>query len=182
MTPPISSEITCWRLPSSSYAGFVPLPRMIHPVFRSYPISAKHGPVLATYPVSSASAAGGNPMKSPRLRKMMLIANPGNHPECIAQSPTRIGLTSAEIVLQVTQSDSVEADISDQMPEMSDRATAPARKRTKPIPMAFFVASLLTLYVSCIVSAAPFPDLRVMMTMAWINETTPAPIMTPWGI
>ena len=121
-------------------------------------------------------------MKRPRLRKMMLIAKPGNHPECIAHSPTRIGLTRAEIVLHATQSVSVAADISDQAPDMSASAAAPARKRTKPIPMAFFVASLLTLYVSRPASAGVAPGFRVMMMTAWINETMPAPIMTPWGM
>ena len=123
-------------------------------------------------------------MKTPRLRKMIVTANPGNQPECMAESPTRIGATMAENVHHKTHTASFCMGISDQIPLMTARTTAPRAKRTIWAESVFFTDSGETVNFSSFafsVIAAGFLC-RKMITMAWTRDMAPAPIMTPCGI
>ena len=66
-------------------------------------MSAKQGPVLETKPANTASAAGGKFMNRPRLTKITVTAKPGNQPENMAHSPTRIAAAMDENVHQKIQ-------------------------------------------------------------------------------
>ena len=58
-------------------------------------MSAKAGPVAAEKPTSSVNVAGGKPIRMPMTSVTSATAKAGNHPECIAASPTIISCTKA---------------------------------------------------------------------------------------
>ena len=81
----------------------MPLPRKIHPAFKSFPISENAGPVEAVKPARIANGSGGKPIIIPIIRKSRAVANPGNYPECMAETPTISSDTNAAIAAKITQ-------------------------------------------------------------------------------
>ena len=111
---------------------------------------------------------------------MVVMANAGNQPECMAAIPTSIIATVDEKAAQRTQTTILAGSIPLMIPVTVAVSTAPSAYAPKLVKIVFLADPAETVIpASAFSSSAVFFLSLNIMKRDWIRATPPAPIMIP---